>query len=264
VPANPTPIPAQRTPTATPAEAVAADSSSAVRNAVKRLALKVIPQHAFAVLRFELHMVRVRLMAPLVRRRFRHADNLLVNLGAGTVGKPGWVNVDASAFDGINCVYDMRRGLPFPDASVRGLFCEHFLEHLDYDEEAPMLLRDCHRVLKPGGVLRIIVPDAEAYLRAYCEDGWDMLTRVRPLLPGRVDSYFGNRYDSKMQAVNMIFRQGTEHKYAYDAETLMALLRRCGFARVEHQSFGRTLLQDLNIDLPERATESLYVEGQKV
>ena len=208
-------------------------------------------------------MARVRLASPLVRRRFRHADNILVNLGAGAQGKPGWINVDASALPGINCIYDMRRGLPFADCTVRGVFCEHFLEHVDYEEEAPMLLRECHRVLKPGGVVRIIVPDAEAYLRAYCDDGWDRLTLIRPLMPGHVDSYFGNRYDTKMEAVNMIFRQGTEHKFAYDAETLVALLRRCGFSHVEHQTFLRSVMPEVCLDQPMRASESLYVEGQK-
>jgi hypothetical protein len=78
-----------------------------------------------------------------------------------------------------------------------------------------------------------------------------------------VDYYFGNRYDAKMEAVNVVFRQGVEHKYAYDAETLLNLLRRCGFARVEHQAFGRSLMQEICLDQPMRASESLYVEAVK-
>jgi predicted SAM-dependent methyltransferase len=255
----------------TPSETAVAEATPAprvgrpslVRRAVRRVIYWLLPRHAWATLRFELHMARVRLASGSARRRFRGADNLLVNLGAGTMGKAGWINVDAFAFAGINCTYDMRRGLPFADSSVRGIFCEHFFEHIDYDEEAPVLLRECHRVLKPGGVIRLIVPDAGAYLRAYCDEGWDALTRIRPLKPGRVDFYFGNRYDAKMEAVNVVFRQGTEHKYAYDAETLLNLLRRCGFARVEHQAFGRSWMQEICLDQPMRASESLYVEAVK-
>lgn len=236
---------------------------SLLRRTVKRAILFFLPQHAWSSLRFELHMTRVRLGSRFAARRFRKAANLLVNLGAGTQGRPGWINVDAFAFPGINCTYDMRRGLPFANCSVRGIFCEHFFEHIDYEEEAPVLLRECHRVLQPGGVLRLIVPDAGAYLRAYCEEGWDALTRIRPLKPGRVDFYFGHRYHSKMEAVNVVFRQGTEHKYAYDAETLMHLLRRCGFTRVEQQAFGRSLLPEICLDQEMRASESLYVEAVK-
>jgi predicted SAM-dependent methyltransferase len=240
-----------------------ADRPSLLRRAARRVIYWLLPRPAWATLRFELHMARVRVASGSARRRFRGADNLLVNLGAGTMGKAGWINVDAFAFPGINCTYDMRHGLPFADGSVRGIFCEHFFEHIDYDEEAPVLLRECHRVLKPGGVVRLIVPDAGAYLRAYCEEGWESLTRIRPLKPGRVDFYFGNHYDSKMEAVNVVFRQGTEHKYAYDAETLLNLLRRCGFARVERQAFGQSLMQEICLDQPMRESESLYVEAVK-
>jgi len=202
-------------------------------------------------------------MGPLIRRRFRHAHGLLVSLGAGYVGRQGWVNVDAWAFPGINCVCDMRRNLPFPDGSVRGVFCEHFFEHVDYDEEAPALLSECLRVLAPGGVIRIVVPDGGAYLRAYCEEGWDTLTRIRPLRPGHVDGYYGTRYGSKMELVNAVFRQNTEHKFAYDAETLMALLRRCGFARVEQQAFGRSLFSEICIDLPRQGPSRPAPGGDK-
>ncbi len=69
--------------------------------------------------------------------RYKDASDLLVNLGAGNKGKPGWVNVDSYPFTGINCVYDCRKHLPFPDESVKGIFCEHFFEHIDYTEEVP-------------------------------------------------------------------------------------------------------------------------------
>lgn len=261
--ANPLLTAQEETPVAAAAEVPPAYRPSLLRRAVKRVILFFLPQHAWSSLRFELHMTRVRLGSLLAARRFRNAQNLLVNLGAGTMGKPGWINVDAFSFPGINCTYDMRRGLPFADASVRGIFCEHFFEHIDYHEEAPVLLRECHRVLKPGGVLRLIVPDAGAYLRAYSEEGWDSLTRIRPLKPGRVDFYFGQRYQSKMEAVNVVFRQGAEHKYAYDAETLMNLLRRCGFARVQQQQFGRSRMPEICLDQQMRASESLYVEAVK-
>ena len=44
-------------------------------------------------------------------------------------------------------------------------------EHIEPREELPRFLGDCHRALEPGGVLRIIVPDAERYLQAYCQGG---------------------------------------------------------------------------------------------
>lgn len=234
-----------------------------LRRGLKRAVLSVLPLHTWMQLRFELHMLGVRMRSVGAARRYRHRQELLVNLGAGTEGQAGWVNVDAFRFPGINCLLDVRRGLPFADGSVRGIFCEHFLEHVDYEHEAPRLLRECHRALRPGGVLRLVVPDAEKYLRGYCSEGWDELVRVRPLRPGPTDAYYGHRYATKMELVNFVFRQVCDHKYAYDAETLMNLLRRCGFARVEQQQFGRSWMPEICLDQPMRASESLYVEAVK-
>ncbi len=62
--------------------------------------------------------------------------------------------------------HDVRRGLPFSDASVSAIFAAHFLEHLD-EPASGALLRECHRVLQPGGVLRIIVPDLRQLASQY-------------------------------------------------------------------------------------------------
>jgi len=160
-------------------------------------------------------------------------------------------------------VYDCRKHLPFDDNSVRYIFSEHFFEHVDYCEEVPFFLSDCYRVLQPGGVIRIIVPDTEKYIRAYCREGWDELARIRPLGPERSDAYFGSTYNTKMELLNVVFRQYFGHKFAYDFATLEFLLRRYGFSQVQRQSFGRSLWPDLCIDTREREFESLYVEAVK-
>ena len=229
----------------------------------KRLRHRIIPRHTWLPLRNEWRILLVRLFGGVVRRRYHGARDLWINLGSGKHGKPGWVNVDIKGEDGVNCLYDCRKSLPFPDRSVAGIFCEHFLEHLDYTEEIPWFLTECHRVLKPGGVLRIIVPDLEKYLKAYCQGGWDELSRVRPLNKDRRDSYFKNMYNTRMELVNVLFHQGCEHKFGYDHETLEFLLLRYGFSRVCHQEFGKSLLTELCLDLSARASESLYVEAVK-
>lgn len=234
-----------------------------LRRYLGRLVRRVLPFHTYVPLRMEMHMAWVRWKSRSMPARYAHCTGLLVNLGAGEQGATGWVNVDAYARPGVNCVYDARRRLPFPDASVRGIFCEHFLEHLDYVEEAPIFLRECCRVLQPGGVLRLIVPDAERYLRAYCAGGWDELTRIRPLVGDRVDFYSGGRYNTRLELVNFVFRQGAEHRYAYDGETLEHLLRTVGFQRIVRQEFGRSLLPELCLDQSLRAPESLYMEAAK-
>jgi predicted SAM-dependent methyltransferase len=230
---------------------------------VKRLIHTLIPRHAYMCLRTEIPLSFLRLTSKRVRRRFSNADNLMVNVGAGPCGKLGWINIDVGKAPLVNCRYDCRKSLPFPDQSVKCIFCEHFFEHIDYTEEIPYFLSDCHRVLKPGGVIRLIVPDIEKYLRAYCKGDWEDLSKIRPLDADRTDYYCRNRYNTRMELINVLFRQGHEHKFAYDAETLEFVLRRYGFGTVLRQEFGQSLIPELCLDQPARASESLYVEAQK-
>jgi predicted SAM-dependent methyltransferase len=161
---------------------------------------------------------------------------------------------------------DCRRGLPFDDASVAIIFSEHMFEHLDRPRSTSAFLAECLRCLEPGGVLRIVVPDAGKYLDAYASKQWDSLVVMRPLIPkGDVyeDGCLHCDYRTRMELVNEVFRQGSEHKFAYDAETLMMDLQTAGFASVTQQKFGQTMSSHAIIDLSERASESLFVEGIK-
>ncbi len=81
---------------------------------------------------------------------------------------PDWVNLDSSVSVPGVIKHDLRRGLPFPDASFDVAYGSHVLEHLE-PGAAAQLLRECHRVLKPGGIARIVVPDLEAIARLYLE-----------------------------------------------------------------------------------------------
>lgn len=231
-------------------------------SAVRRLLFGVVPQHAFRPFANELRVWRVRMRSLDARRRFEGATDLLINLGSGENGRTGWINVDIAARAGVTCVYDCRKQLPFADDSARVIFAEHFFEHLDYTEEVPSFLSECYRVLAPGAVLRIVVPDAEAYIRAYCAGGWDDFSRLRSL-SGRHDPWLDTAYNTRMELINAVFRQGYEHKFAWDYETLELVLQKCGFASVTRQAFGHSMLPELCIDNPRRAAESLYVEGSK-
>lgn len=92
----------------------------------------------------------------------------LLNFGCGTAVHQDWVNLDSSAdLPGV-IRHDLRRRLPFPDESFDAVYGSHVLEHLEPDAAA-QLLGECHRVLRPGGIARIVVPDLEAIARLYLE-----------------------------------------------------------------------------------------------
>ena len=232
-------------------------------SAGRKLLLKFFPRHLLSPLKFELHMLLVRMSSFTKASKYQDQKDLLVNIGPGDSGKIGWVNIDAFKTKSVNCVYDARKRLPFSDNSVKCIFSEHFVEHLDYNEEVPYFIAECYRVLKKGGVLRITVPDAEKYIRAYMKGGWDELVEIRQLGDQLRDQCFGFKFNTRMELINFVFRQWSEHKFAYDFETLEFVLNQGGFTEVKRQEFGKSVMPEFCLEKAGRASESFYIEAIK-
>ncbi len=91
-----------------------------------------------------------------------------LHLGCGTKYLPGFVNIDGNPFNKSDLWLDVRNGLPFPSNSVGSIYSTHMFEHF-YPDELNLLLRECLRVLKPGGGVRLIVPNLESAIEADCQ-----------------------------------------------------------------------------------------------
>lgn len=90
----------------------------------------------------------------------------LVNVGCGQHISTEWINLDlVSGVRGVTR-HDLRQGLPFSANQCDVVYHSHLLEHLTPTEARAFLL-DCYRVLRPGGILRVVVPDLEGIARAY-------------------------------------------------------------------------------------------------
>jgi predicted SAM-dependent methyltransferase len=173
---------------------------------------------------------------------------LRLNLGCGPNSKPGWVNIDLTA-DAADLHLDLRRPLPFADESAELVYGEHFFEHVDYPHGAHALLLECRRVLRPGGRIRLSVPNTEEVLRAYVAGDDEHFARSREL-------WHPAWCRTHLDQVNYHFRQDGEHQWAYDEETLRATLEAAGFHDV------RRVSHDASIDSPERGG-SLIVEATR-
>lgn len=91
---------------------------------------------------------------------------LRLQLGCGGRFHPAWVNVDLHPQHPSVRRHDVTAPLPFPDCHFDALYHAHLLEHLPRPQALPFL-RECRRVLKPGGILRVVVPDLEQIARLY-------------------------------------------------------------------------------------------------
>lgn len=182
-------------------------------------------------------------------RKLSDRTDLKLQLGCGTRLKKGWVNIDLRASADIRL--DLFRPLPFHNDSVDIVYSEHFLEHIDYPDAAMKLLAECLRVLKPGGVFSVGVPDTE----------WPLLEYARV----RQEGYFRTAKqqwhpswcETDLEHINFHFRQGGEHRFAYDFTTLEKALSRSGFINVRRREFNPGL------DTEERRLGTLYVDAVK-
>jgi predicted SAM-dependent methyltransferase len=92
----------------------------------------------------------------------------LLNLGCGNRFKDGWVNIDFNSQDPSIINHDLTTSLPFETGCFDLVYHSHVLEHLN-PIQGQNLIHECYRVLKPGGIIRVIVPDLEDIARSYLE-----------------------------------------------------------------------------------------------
>ncbi len=91
-----------------------------------------------------------------------------LNLGCGDRFHPDWVNVDFVSRHAAVRSHDLTKGIPWPDQTFAVVYHSHVLEHFTA-VKGREFLRECYRVLQPGGTLRLAVPDLEQITRLYLE-----------------------------------------------------------------------------------------------
>ncbi len=92
----------------------------------------------------------------------------LLNLGCGSCFHPAWINMDFVSTDKRVIAHDLTKGIPLRSGTCDAVYHSHLLEHFPRRLAGPFL-SECRRVLGPGKVLRVVVPDFEALARAYLE-----------------------------------------------------------------------------------------------
>ena len=164
-----------------------------------------------------------------------------INLGCGAIRfGHGWTNLDKlspgpKSLTLSNIVTDLRQGIPLSNASVDWAYTSHFLEHLDPFEECIQFLRECRRVLRSGGVLRVAVPDFAKIARIYLEDPRSFYAEY-----GYDKPWFSRAKTwSRRLGISVMF----DHKMIYDRESLAEILLGVGF--VELVEVGADLLGHL-------------------
>lgn len=197
------------------------------------------------------------------------SKDLKLHIGSGPYNLDSWINLDIfPAQLSTNVLW----GLPFTDGQCRFVFLSHMLEHLFYPTDAMGLLQDIYRILEPGGVVRIVVPDIEQCLRAYQEGSNEFFDK-------RVE-HWGTGDGSATRLEHFLSYAGAgpdpawlfeAHKFGYDFETMERALERAGFKTVIRSSFMDSKHAALRVDEHSQVASakfggdyySLFVEAVK-
>jgi predicted SAM-dependent methyltransferase len=205
---------------------------------------------AFRTFQSEMRVARMHANGVQKSKELQTDTPLKLHLGCGPKLKRGWINVDL--VPNADLCLDLREPLPFADESCEIVYCEHFLEHVPYPDAAEKFMRECWRVLQPGGVLSISVPDGEIGLRAYAgNDPLEFFATSKRL-------WHPPWAKTRMEQINYLFHQDGEHKFIYDYKTMEKALERTGFTSVRRRPY------DPELDSSERAWGSLMVDGRKL
>lgn len=228
------------------------------------------------------------------------AQLVIYNLGCGTRTHPACVNVDWSihlrlrklhlsslagsraekirALPESIVVHDLRKGIPTGDATVDVVYHSHVLEHINR-ENAPGFMAEIRRVLKPGGIQRIVVPDFEQLARRYVESFGeeaheDRVAAMIEQIVRREAAGTASQPPLRRRIENALLgdarKRGETHQWMYDRLTLAALLERCGFtatAVVDHTTSRIPGWNELGLDAEPDGRPykpgSLYMEAEK-
>jgi predicted SAM-dependent methyltransferase len=200
-----------------------------------------------------------------------------INLGCGLAVTQGWINVDASLnalfaawpktthkllyrLSGANRYYSLEQycnllethvfihhelshSVPLKDGTADHIYSSHFLEHL-FKQDAERLLKDCHRVLKPGGILRVCVPDLAYAVSLYAR--------------GKKEKMLGDYFFVEDKESFL-----ARHKYMYDFELLKILLEKLNFSQIVRCEYRQGKMPDID-KLDNRPEETLFVEAIKI
>lgn len=188
----------------------------------------------------------------LLRQRLpiNNDNKVYIHLGCGEINCPKFINVDARAYEHVHYIHKVDKLPFFKDEIADIVYVSHCLEHIPF-RDAITTLKEWFRILKPGGILRISVPDFELLLKIYFDNNKDMNSILQPLVGGQ-DYKYNFHYNS------------------FNYESLKALLLQAGFGRVQRWEFGKDEFSSLpdwsgrDIVVNDKAYKvSLNIEGIK-
>lgn len=217
------------------------------------------------------------------------AGALRLHLGCGPDVVPGWENLDKSPsvilarFPRVRATLfrarvineqqaqgfpegaihaDLARGIPYPDRSAQFAYTAHMIEHLSR-WQGLHVMRECLRVLAPGGTVRVVTPDLRDLVNSYLAHDFPPQHQKETAADSFMSELQTFREIEGSRARQLLWRltSGVPHQWMYDEESLMALLREAGFQEPVARAYREGSVPDL--DKLEHRPRSIFIEATK-
>jgi predicted SAM-dependent methyltransferase len=210
------------------------------------------PAHAYLVRAHRLRRVILRSDERLRDAYLHKIASPKLHIGGGWRRLDGWLNTDIELIPDVMRM-DATQSFPFADDTFQHVYAEHMIEHVPYQKGIGML-RECHRVMREGGVIRLITPDLAAIIGLYksepCADQQEYLQWF-------CRTFVQEAPANAVSVINAMFRQWG-HQFIYDEQTLADAMRTAGFASIKRWTLGESDYPDLrNMENQERYPEGL-------
>jgi len=189
----------------------------------------------------------------------------LINLGCGNFIFSEFINLDFYFQPRIDFGADLRYPLRIDSDSIDGILCEHTMEHLTYKQN-DQLFNECHRILKRGATIRIIVPDVSLFAINYANGNAEWFKKWEDIMMARSDDpeRAKRRIATPMEAISFVTQEYL-HVACWDFEAMKYYLGKNGFKDIQKVTHKQGRQPNLLRDTDEegRMYVSLYVEAVK-
>lgn len=167
-------------------------------------------------------------------------SNPCLHLGCGPFCLEGWLNTDIRCLNSDIYYLDAAKKFSFPDYSFNYIYSEHLFEHLDLNQ-AKIMLQECFRILKPGGKLRLAMPNFHFLMNLYFHPEKDTNQRYLDWSYSRfIDQKISLDVDKQNYPVYVInnFFHDWGHKFIHTPETLAEIATALGFVNIQSYPVG--------------------------
>ncbi len=172
-----------------------------------------------------------------------------LQIGCGHNLLEGWINTDLNPINNNVIKLDASKAYPFQDATFDFIYSEHIFEHLTFEQSVEML-KECKRVLKPYGVMRIAIPHQDFLFNILSEPKKDLhhrycLWSAQRYCKNVYDFFENGRMDEMHIYVVNNFYRDWGHQVIHSHKSLNSLLETIGFIDIQKKEIGDSEFSEL-------------------